>query len=145
GFGVVRCSTGAGVMTNETAEALLAEHVFYDGKAAEASRGLSGPQLVNSARSKSLGDCRLLSLARIARMGRLHFSTNDQFWVITMPSEQRLPEPEIAALNLRLAEGLPGLAGTDAQDCLRRLDAWASMVAAETSRLEHLYRRNPAR
>jgi hypothetical protein len=49
-----------------------------------------------------------------------------------------LAHVDIALVNLRCAEGLPGSEKIDAAAILRQLDAWATLVKVETDR--HLYR-----
>jgi hypothetical protein len=59
-----------------------------------------------------------------------------------MPSKQ-LEQQDIALLNLRCAEGLPGAEKLDVQQCLATLDQWARRVRFETER--HLYRAHDPR
>lgn len=53
-------------------------------------------------------------------------------------SDEQLEALDIAVLNLRCAEGLPGAEKLDIQKCRRQLDEWAGKVRFETER--HLYR-----
>jgi hypothetical protein len=59
-----------------------------------------------------------------------------------MPSKQ-LEQQDIALLNLRCAEGLPGAEKLDVEKCLATLDQWARRVRFETKR--HLYRAHDPR
>jgi hypothetical protein len=59
-----------------------------------------------------------------------------------MPSKQ-LEQQDIALLNLRCAEGLPGSEKLEVDECLATLDRWASRVRLETDRHLYKYRQNP--
>jgi len=58
-------------------------------------------------------------------------------------SDEQLSDLDIAVMNLRCAEGLPGAKHLDIQKCRRQLDRWAAKVKSETDR--HLYRVNDPR
>ena len=53
-------------------------------------------------------------------------------------SAQELERQDLALINLRCAEGLPGSEELDVRDCFRTLSRWASAVRRETDR--HLYK-----
>src|SRR2546421_580520 len=57
--------------------------------------------------------------------------------LLSMPPEE-LAKMDIAFVNLRCAQSLPGADNLDVEKCLNTLDAWAKRVKAETDR--HLYR-----
>jgi hypothetical protein len=59
-----------------------------------------------------------------------------------MPSKQ-LEQQDLALLNLRCAEGLPGSEKLEVDECLATLDRWASRVRYETDRHLYKYRQNP--
>jgi hypothetical protein len=59
-----------------------------------------------------------------------------------MPGKQ-LERQDIALLNLRCAEGLPGSEDLNVDQCLATLDRWASRVRHETDRHLYKYRQNP--
>ncbi|MCA9234853.1 MAG: hypothetical protein KDA44_05255 [Planctomycetales bacterium] len=60
-----------------------------------------------------------------------------------MPADELAPQ-DIALMNLRCAEGLPGSEGLELDQCLARLDKWAAQVKRETDRHLYKYRQNPA-
>lgn len=62
--------------------------------------------------------------------------------LIMMP-EDELAKQDIALLNLRAAEGLPGSERLDVSSTLRDLDAWANRVRVETERNFHQFIKNP--
>jgi hypothetical protein len=57
---------------------------------------------------------------------------------LTEMSADELQRQDIALLNLRCAEGLPGAENLDIPKCLATLDRWAAWVKHETDR--HLYK-----
>jgi hypothetical protein len=60
-----------------------------------------------------------------------------------MPAND-LAEHDIALLNLRCAEGLPGAEQLDIDECLKTISRWASRVEYETKRNLHRFVDNPA-
>jgi hypothetical protein len=56
---------------------------------------------------------------------------------------KELEQQDIALLNLRCAEGLPGSERLNVEQCLATLDRWASRVRRETDRHLYKYRQNP--
>jgi hypothetical protein len=59
-------------------------------------------------------------------------------------SSNELAGFEIAQMNLRCAEGLPGCERVDVPQALATLDQWAARVKAETKRHEYRFERSPA-
>jgi regulator of sirC expression with transglutaminase-like and TPR domain len=55
----------------------------------------------------------------------------------------RLASNDVAMINLRCAEGLPGAEALDLQGCLAQLNQWAAHVRAETERHRYRYKANP--
>jgi hypothetical protein len=62
---------------------------------------------------------------------------------LTEMSADDLSRQDIAFLNLRCAEGLPGAEKLDIPKCLATLDKWAAWVKHETDRHLYKFRRNP--
>lgn len=62
---------------------------------------------------------------------------------LALMSDEELKDQDIAALNLRCAEDLPGSEDLDIQECLATLDEWAAWVKHETDRHLYKYRNNP--
>jgi hypothetical protein len=58
-------------------------------------------------------------------------------------SNDELRGQDIALLNLRCAEGLPGAEKLDIPKCLATLDKWAAWVKHETDRHLYKFRQNP--
>jgi hypothetical protein len=59
-----------------------------------------------------------------------------------MPSKQ-LEKQDLALVNLRCAEGLPGAEKLNVEQTLATLDRWASSVRRETDRHLYKFRQNP--
>ncbi len=91
--------------------------VAFSGRPATTKAGLSST-LSASARLPSLGD------------------------LASMPSKQ-LEQQDLALLNLRCAEGLPGAEKLDVEQTLATLDRWAARVRHETERHLYKYQRSP--
>ncbi len=62
---------------------------------------------------------------------------------LTGMSNEQLEQQDIALLNLRCAEGLPGAEKLDIEQMLATLDRWAARVRHETDRHLYKYRQNP--
>lgn len=62
---------------------------------------------------------------------------------LAMMSEKELAKQDIALMNLRCAEGLPGSKNLDIEKCLETLDQWAARVKHETARHLYKYRESP--
>lgn len=58
-------------------------------------------------------------------------------------SADDLEKQDLALLNLRCAEGLPGSEDLDVAKCLKTLDRWASKVHFETERHFYKYQQSP--
>jgi len=58
---------------------------------------------------------------------------------------QQLESVDIALMNLRCAEGLPGAEKLDVSGNLETLDIWAERVRSETNHYFHLFLRDPAK
>jgi hypothetical protein len=54
-----------------------------------------------------------------------------------------LSRNDVAMINLRCAEGLPGAEALDLQGCLAQLDQWAAHVRSETERHRYRFKTNP--
>ncbi|MEO0530656.1 MAG: transglutaminase family protein [Planctomycetota bacterium] len=59
-------------------------------------------------------------------------------------SVDELGRQDIALLNLRCAEGLPGSEDLDIEKCLATLDQWAAKVKLDTDRHLYRYQQDPA-
>lgn len=64
--------------------------------------------------------------------------------LLTLPPE-KLARLDIAQMNLLCAEGLPGTESMKIQECLERLDYWASLARANEAKYKPAYYRNPAK
>jgi hypothetical protein len=62
---------------------------------------------------------------------------------LTEMNADELRSQDIALLNLRCAEGLPGAEKLDIPKCLATLDKWAAWVKHETDRHLYKFRQNP--
>ncbi len=62
---------------------------------------------------------------------------------LALMPEKELAEQDIALMNLRCAEGLPGSENFDISACLKTLDQWAARVKHETTRHLYKYRKSP--
>lgn len=60
-----------------------------------------------------------------------------------MPTDE-LAKQDLALLNLRCAEGLPGAEDLNVAKCLSTLDRWTQKVRFDTDRHLYKYRQNPA-
>lgn len=58
-------------------------------------------------------------------------------------TDEQLRQQDLALVNLRCAEGLPGSNELNVTACLQKLDHWAARVRSETER--HLYRAHDSR
>jgi hypothetical protein len=58
-------------------------------------------------------------------------------------SDEELALQDIALVNLRCAEGLPGSEKLNVSDTLHELDRWATRVRIETDRNFHLFAKKP--
>jgi Transglutaminase-like superfamily len=76
----------------------------------------------------------------VAKSAELDFPTLGE---LAGMSDDELRRQDLALVNLRCAEGLPGSEKLDIQKCLATLNQWTQRVRAETER--HLYRAHDPR